>query len=168
MQIRNVDTPIQVTGRHVSVTEAMKEYSRRRVASLHLDYPKIIEVQVILDVQKYRHQAEVILHCSNHITIEASAVCSDMYGSIDQAIDKVRRQMRRWKTRMMRNHRPPKQSTRELEKRAVRWEWLDPEVDMDRAQDEAATGTSRNAVLRVGLTPAGFTHLRHQARSRWR
>jgi putative sigma-54 modulation protein len=123
MQIRNANPPIRVTGRHVSVTEAMKEYCRRKVATLHLDYPKIIEVQVILDVQKYRHQAEVILHCSNHITIEATAVCNDMYASIDQVVDRVARQMRKCKTRLMKNHRPRK--PRPPENRIVRWDWID-------------------------------------------
>jgi putative sigma-54 modulation protein len=125
MQIRNANPPIRVTGRHVSVTEAMKEYCRRKVATLHLDYPKIIEVQVILDVQKYRHQAEVILHCSNHITIEARSECNDMYASIDQVVDRVARQMRKCKTRLMRNHRPKKQGMRQFEDRIVRWDWID-------------------------------------------
>jgi putative sigma-54 modulation protein len=123
MQIRNANPPIRVTGRHVSVTEAMKEYCRRKIATLHLDYPKIIEVQVILDVQKYRHQAEVILHCSNHITIEATAECNDMYASIDQVADRVARQMRKCKTRLMKNHRPKK--VRLPENRIVRWDWID-------------------------------------------
>ena len=123
MQIRNANPPIRVTGRHVSVTEAMKEYCRRKVATLHLDYPKIIEVQVILDVQKYRHQAEVILHCSNHITIEATAECNDMYASIDQVVDRIARQMRKCKTRLMKNHRPKK--VRPPENRIVRWDWID-------------------------------------------
>jgi putative sigma-54 modulation protein len=125
MQIRNANPSIRVTGRHVSVTEAMKEYCRRKAATLHLDYPKIIEVQVILDVQKYRHQAEVILHCSNHITIEARAECNDMYASIDQVVDRVARQMRKCKTRLMKNHRPKKQNTRPFNDRIVRWEWID-------------------------------------------
>jgi putative sigma-54 modulation protein len=125
MQIRNANPPIRVTGRHVSVTEAMKEYCRRKVATLHLDYPKIIEVQVILDVQKYRHQAEVILHCSNHITIEARGECNDMYASIDQVVDRVARQMRKCKTKMMKNHRPKKQGLRQIEERIVRWDWID-------------------------------------------
>jgi ribosome hibernation promoting factor len=123
MQIRNANPSIRVTGRHVSVTEAMKEYCRRKVATLHLDYPKIIEVQVILDVQKYRHQAEVILHCSNHITIEATAVSNDMYASIDQVVDRVARQMRKCKTRLMKNHRPKR--LRLPENRIVRWDWID-------------------------------------------
>ena len=95
MQIQNANPPIQVTGRHVSVTDAMKEYCQRRLACLHLDYPKIIEVQVILDVEKYRHTAEVILHCSNHITLEASSESDDMYASIDEVVDKIARQMRK-------------------------------------------------------------------------
>jgi putative sigma-54 modulation protein len=126
MQIKNANPPIRVTGRHVSVTEAMKEYCRRKVATLHLDYPKIIEVQVILDVQKYRHRAEVILHCSNHITIEARSECNDMYASIDQVVDRVGRQMRKCKTRLMKNHRPRRQTLRQIaDHRIVRWDWID-------------------------------------------
>ncbi|MBV9107515.1 MAG: ribosome-associated translation inhibitor RaiA [Verrucomicrobia bacterium] len=125
MQVRNANPPIQVTGRHVSVTEAMKEYCRRRLAGLHLDYPKIIEVQIILDVQKYRHTAELILHCSNHITLEASAESDDMYVSVDEVVDKIARQMRKYKTRLMRHHRPRKHTIRHLEETVLRWEWVD-------------------------------------------
>lgn len=125
MQIKNANPPIQVTGRHVSVTAAMKEYCRRKVSTLHLDYPKIIEVQVILDVQKYRHQAEVILHCSNHITLEASCTSNDMYASIDQVVLRIARQMRKCKTRLMRNHRPGRQQQgREVAENPAKWQWL--------------------------------------------
>lgn len=106
MQVVNVNLPIRVTGRHVSVTDPIKEYATKKVEGLHLDYPRIIEAHVILDVQKFRHFAEVILHCSNHITIEASIETDDMYASIDQVIDKIARQMRKYKTRILRQHRP--------------------------------------------------------------
>jgi putative sigma-54 modulation protein len=125
MQIKNANPPIQVTGRHVNITEAMKEYCRRKVAGLHLDYPKIIEAQVILDVQKYRHLAEVILHCSNHITLEASSESEDMYASIDQVIDRIGRRMRKYKTRLMQKHRPRRHGVQHLEEQVLRWEWLD-------------------------------------------
>ncbi|MBV8100933.1 MAG: ribosome-associated translation inhibitor RaiA, partial [Verrucomicrobia bacterium] len=95
------------------------------VSTLHLDYPKIIEVQVILDVQKYRHQAEVILHCSNHVTLEASATSNDMYASIDQVVLRIARQMRKCKTRLMRNHRPGRrQQARVIADNSPKWEWL--------------------------------------------
>ena len=82
--------------------------SRRKIESLHLDYPKIIEAHVILEVEKYRHSAEVVLVCSNHITIEACEETDDMYAAIDAVTDKVARQMRKYKTRLMRKHRPRK------------------------------------------------------------
>src|ERR1700738_5105620 len=134
MQVQNANPPIQVTGRHVSVTDAMKEYCRRRLACLHLDYPKIIEVQVILDVEKYRHTAEVILHCSNHITLQASSESDDMYASIDQVVDKIARQMRKYKTRLMRQHRPRKHTVRHVEEKVLRWDWL---VQVDQAPNQS-------------------------------
>lgn len=131
MQIQNANPPIQVTGRHVSVTEAMKEYCRRRLACLHLDYPKIIEVQIIMDVQKYRHMAEVILHCSNHITLEATAVSDDMYVSVDEVVNKIGQQMRKYKTRLMRQHRPRKGTIRHLEEKVLRWESADSSDELN-------------------------------------
>lgn len=125
MQKQNANPPIQVTGRHVSVTEAMKEYCRRRLSCLHLDYPKIIEVQMILDVQKYRHTAEMILHCNNHITLEATAESGDMYASVDDVVDKIARQMRKYKTRLMQHHRPRKHAIRHIEEKVLRWEWVE-------------------------------------------
>ena len=89
MQTANVNVPVKVTGRHVSVTEPIKDYATSRIEHLHLDYPRIIEAHVILDVEKHRHFAEIILHCTNHISIEASAETDDMYASIDGVVAKI-------------------------------------------------------------------------------
>ena len=106
MQTANVNIPVRVTGRHVSITAAITDYATKKVEGLHLDYPRIIEAQVILNVEKHRQSAEIILHCNNHITIEASEECDDMYASIDGVIAKIARQMRKYKTKIMRAHRP--------------------------------------------------------------
>ena len=108
MQTANVNVPIKVTGRHISITEAIKAHAISRIGHLHLDYPRIVEAQVILDVQKHRHFAEIILHCCNHITIEASEETDDMYASIDGVVAKIARQMRKYKTRIMRSRERPR------------------------------------------------------------
>jgi putative sigma-54 modulation protein len=126
MQIANVNLPVNVTGRHVEVTDSMKSYAVNKVEGLHLDYPRIIEAQVIMDVEKYRHFAEVILHCANHITIEASAETDDMYASLDEVMSKVARQMRKYKTRMMRSHRPrPREEVHQFDEHVFTAEGLD-------------------------------------------
>ncbi len=119
MQTANVNVPIQVTGRHISVTEAMGDYARQKVEQIHLDYPRIIEVQFILDVEKHRHFAEMILICSNHISIEASHECDDMYAAIDGVLSKVTRQMRKYKTKILRDHRPRGNDIRHLEEKVL-------------------------------------------------
>lgn len=106
MQAANVNPPVSVTGRHVAVTAAINDYAQKKIEGLHLDYPRIIDAHVILDVEKYRHRAEIVLTCSNHITIEASEQCDDLYAAIDQTVSKIARQMRKHKTRLLRSHRP--------------------------------------------------------------
>ncbi len=131
MQIANVNLPVQVTGRNVSVSEAMKEYAIKKVEGLHLDYPRIIEAQVILDVQKYRHIAEVILICANHITIEAESETTDMYASIDDVMSKIARRMRKYKTRIMRQHRPRKGAVRHIEEQVVSLEGFEEDGEKE-------------------------------------
>ena len=108
MQVNNVNLPITVTGRHVSVTEAMRDYAQKKVENLHLDYPRIIDVKVILDVEKERQKAEMILHCANHITIEADTTTGDIYSAIDETISKIARRMRKFKTRLLKTHHRPR------------------------------------------------------------
>lgn len=119
MQVLNVNVPVKVTGLHVSITDSIKAYAESKLDLIHLDYPRIIDAQVLLDVQKHRHFAEVILHCNNHITIEASHECDDMYAAIDGAISKITRQMRKFKTKLLRNHRPRGNDIRHLEEKVL-------------------------------------------------
>lgn len=133
MQTANVNLPITVTGRHVSITEAMRAHAHAKVESLHLDYPRIIEAKVILDVESdIRHVAEIILHCANHITIDASSETDDMYASIDETISKIARRMRKYKTRMLKStHRPRKNGVRALPEHVFAMELPEEEQEHD-------------------------------------
>lgn len=126
MQTANVNLPITVTVRHEHVTEALREHAQKKIEGLHLDYPRIIEAKVILDVQKNRHTAEIILFCANHITIEAHTETKDMYVSLDETIEKIARRMRKHKTRLMKKHRPHRnESIRYLDERHFNEDVLD-------------------------------------------
>ncbi len=69
---------------------------------------------MILEVDKYRQRAEIVLVCANHITIEASEESTDLYASMDQVAGKIARQMRKYKTRLLRQSRPHRQTSRAL------------------------------------------------------
>ena len=106
MQTENVNLPITVTVRHEAVTDSLRDYAQKKIEGLHLDYPRIIEAKAILDVQKNRHIAEVLLFCANHIVIEAHTEGPDMYAAIDETISKIARRMRKQKTRLLKKKRP--------------------------------------------------------------
>lgn len=125
MQKHNVNLPIVVTGRHVEITEAIRDYAHKKVESLHLDYPRIIEAKVILDVQSHRQIAEIILFCADHIVIEVKSTTEDIYASIDESIAKIARRMRKYKTRLLKSHRPRKEgSIRHIEEKVYHAEVL--------------------------------------------
>jgi putative sigma-54 modulation protein len=69
-------------------------------------------------VDKFRHIAELVLQCGNHITIEAREVSEDLYASIDRVVDKVARQMRKYKTKIQR-HRPRKAVAFDVEEQVM-------------------------------------------------
>ena len=127
MQKVNVNTPITITGRHVEVTDAIREFVTKKIEGIRLDFPRIMEVKVLLDVQRDRKISQVILFCSDHITIDASTEGTDMYACIDETITKIMRRMRKHKTRLMKNFRPHHQETiRKLDETIPYW--ITPEI----------------------------------------
>ena len=114
---------------------------------------------MIMDVQKYRHTAEMILHCNNHITLEATAESGDMYASVDEVVDKIARQMRKYKTRLMQHHRPRKHAIRHIEEKVLRWEWVDavdgvPETEIvEDAKLEGEANRSEPSVIHTERYP---------------
>ncbi len=94
---------VKITGRHLEVTDAMKQYALEKVSRVERFSNRIIDVNVIMDIQKYEHRAEIILKV-NHTTIRSQAITQDMYASIDKAVEKIESQLRRYKTKLQNHH----------------------------------------------------------------
>lgn len=90
---------ITVTGRNVLVTEAMKQYAREKISKIERFNIPIIDVVVTMDIQRYENRVDIVLKV-DHILIYGEGRTEDMYGSIDQAVDKVQSQIRRYHRRI--------------------------------------------------------------------
>ena len=150
----NNEINIIVTGRHIEVTDAIREFARKKIEAIHIDYPRIVEVRVVVDVQKDRHVAEIVLFCADHITIQASTTGSDLYAALDETVTKIMRRMRKHKTRLMKHFRPHRsQSIRKLEEKVYEEDVLDQDVDIDAPEDPKPMGVvvaiSRAPMLEV-------------------
>ncbi|MBU4200881.1 MAG: ribosome-associated translation inhibitor RaiA [Verrucomicrobia bacterium] len=86
---------INITSRHVAITDAIKAHVYAKLAGVLQEYPQVEHAHVVLDTQKFRHIVEVTIQAKNHVRLEAQDVSDDMYKSIDQVVDKVDRQLRK-------------------------------------------------------------------------
>lgn len=101
---------IKVTGRHVQITDSMKDYVMEKISKIERFTNRIIDVNVIMDIQKLDHFVELILKTGN-LKIVSHGVSTDMYASIDKAVDKLENQLRRYKSKIQDYHlRNPKES----------------------------------------------------------
>lgn len=94
---------ISVTGRHVQVTDGMKEHAIARLAKLERIGTRIIDIHVIMDMQKMANLVEILMKYG-HTTIRSHAASEDMYLSIDQAVDKLEKQLKRYKSKLQDHH----------------------------------------------------------------
>jgi len=85
---------VVITGRHFEVTEGIKSHINEKIVKLDKFYHKILEAHVILSVEKFRHIAEITV-IGKHIKVTATETTSDMYASIDMAIDSLEKQLRK-------------------------------------------------------------------------
>lgn len=93
-----------MTGRHMEMTDALRAYIENALQKLRTHFDRVIDVDVVLSVEKYRHIAEINLH-ANGIRIHGKESSSDMYASVDAVMEKLDKQIRKFKDRI-RKHQP--------------------------------------------------------------
>lgn len=100
---------ISITGHHVEITPPLREYVESKLLRLERHFERVIDIRVVLDVEKLNHKAEATFHARGK-SLFADATADDMYAAIDALADKLDRQVRKHKEKQTDHHRS--QSTR--------------------------------------------------------
>lgn len=95
---------IEITGRHMDVSDTMKKYAEDKALALNEAFPRLENIHIIMDIQKFRHLAEVLVQGA-HLRVEAMEASESMYASLDTAFDKAERQIRRMREKIHDSHR---------------------------------------------------------------
>jgi len=95
---------IDMTGRHVEITPALREFIEEKLGKLErlLDTP--LEAHVVLSINKHRQVAEIQVKTRNAV-LSGTEETDDLYASVGEVVDKLERQALRHKERMH-DHRP--------------------------------------------------------------
>jgi len=94
---------LSVSGHHVDVTDSLRGYVESKIERLERHFDLVSDVHCILTVEKLRHKAEAKVSV-NGGTIFAETTEEDMYAAIDGLVDKLDRQVRRHKEKMVDHH----------------------------------------------------------------
>ena len=95
---------LTLTGHHVDITESLRNYVDSKFEKIERHFDHVVDVQVILTVEKLRQKAEATVHLSGS-NIYADDTQEDMYAAIDGLIDKLDRQVKKHKEKITNHHR---------------------------------------------------------------
>ena len=95
---------LQITGKHLDITEALRQYVQERVDRLTNSFDQIQSVHVMLSVEKHIHKAEITLHLKGK-ELYADSTNGDLYSAIDNLMDKISRQVVRYKEKHIQSAR---------------------------------------------------------------
>ncbi len=87
---------LNVSGHHLEVTPAIRSYVSGKLQRIRRHFDHVIDAHVILSVSKLKQKAEVTLHVRGK-DIHCECEESDLYAAIDLLVDKLDRQVLRYK-----------------------------------------------------------------------
>ncbi|MFT6624381.1 MAG: putative sigma-54 modulation protein [Cycloclasticus sp.] len=90
---------LDLSGHHVDITDALREYTHTKFAKIERHFDKVIDVHVILTVEKMEQKAEATIQL-NGSKIFAEDTQENMYAAIDTLVDKLDRQVVKHKQKL--------------------------------------------------------------------
>jgi len=141
---------ISIRGRNIELTPALKDYIGDKVGRLEKYFDNIKAVDVALTVERNRsiektQRAEVTMHV-NGTVIRAEEASVSMYSSVDIVVEKLERQLKKYKSKIYKSMREKRGSRKSKE---VQYE-ATPEVES--SNGEPVIARTKRVALRM-MTP---------------
>ena len=90
---------VNITFRHLEPTEALKAHVKGRVEHVQRYIDRPSEAHAVLHVENLSHHAEITVKAGRFL-LRGTAKTKDMYASIDEAADKIERQLLKHKGKL--------------------------------------------------------------------
>jgi putative sigma-54 modulation protein len=94
---------LNITFRNLEASDSLKDYAREKVERVNKYLDRAGEAHVVLSLERHLHHADITIH-SGAFVLRGREKSEDMYASIDLAMDKIERQLRRYKEKLKNHH----------------------------------------------------------------
>ncbi len=98
-KFENEGYTIYIVGKHIEVTDALRNYVWEKLSRIERITDQIIDVHVVLDAQKLEKTCSILMNFIR-FQIKVQAGKDNMYEAIDKAVDRVTRLIRRYKSKL--------------------------------------------------------------------
>ncbi|HDP79370.1 MAG TPA: ribosome-associated translation inhibitor RaiA [Spirochaetes bacterium] len=87
---------IIITGRRMEISPSLKDYVEKKLEKLEKYFNQLIDIHVVMNVEKLDHMVDVMVN-GDGVQFYALEKSGDMYSSIDLIVDKIEKQIVRFK-----------------------------------------------------------------------
>ncbi|MHA7628133.1 ribosome hibernation-promoting factor, HPF/YfiA family [Corallococcus sp. M7] len=153
---------LNITFRQFGSSDSLKEYAREKVDRVNRLLDRAGEAHVVLSLERHLHHADITIH-SGAWVLRGREKSDDMYASIDLAMDKIERQLRRYRDKLKSHHGKEKVHHRQdlVKVRHDVFEVHEPEETAEASAPAAQAPVAESGVARLVRT----THLAIQSLS---
>lgn len=106
---------IAVNFRHMESSEAVRSYVEEKLSRVKKYIDEPIDAQVVLSVQRKIHNRAEVTMVAKGLTMKSTEETSDMYAAIDLMVDKIERQLKRYKDKL-KHHKVSNAKSRQIHK----------------------------------------------------
>jgi putative sigma-54 modulation protein len=119
---------LSTTFRHMDASQAVREYSEEKLEKIRKYFHKEpIAAHAVFSVERgFNHVADINITLPSGLVINAKETTEDMYSSIDLAVARIERQVRKWKEKI-RDHKPH-DSQISLRERVILADTIEPQA----------------------------------------
>jgi len=134
---------IDITFRRMDPSDALRNYLNDKMGRIKKFLARPSHAHVVLTSERFRNKADITLTLNNGLFVKGVDTSDDMYFSIDQALTRIEKQLRKYKEKIQ-NHKPAPPSALKLTDHTLEAE---AELDfIDEDLEPAATESPKPAV----------------------
>jgi len=98
---------IKISARHGTLHEATQEYIREKANKLTHHFQRLMMIEVIVDLKEEEKVVEVLVSAEHKHDFVASERNQEILAAVDMVLDKLERQVRKYKEKIMDHRRTP-------------------------------------------------------------
>jgi len=163
---------VSFKGRHVDIGDALKEHAESSLQNHVKKYfAHALDANVVFSKEGHGFRADISVHAGRGMVMQGGGDAGDAYSAFDNALNRIAKQLRRYKRRLRSHHKgPDTEETVLAQQYVIAPENEDREAEADdqpvviaEMPHQIATLTVGEAVMRMDLADAPVIMFRNRA-----